>query len=397
MLIPFFFLLRKRGLDVSLNEWVTLMEGLQKGLHGSSLTGFYYLCRSITVKNEADFDKFDQAFLEFFQDVSLGGELPEEFMEWLNKPLGDLEEVRKDLSLLGLPGESMDEILERIRARLKDQDAEHNGGNKWIGTHGYSPHGNSGWHPHGVRIGGESMYHTARSVAGERKYRDFRKDNTLDTRGFQVALKTLRNLSVQADTSEEELDIDGTIRDTADNAGRLKIRTRPPRKSTIKILLLMDSGGSIQYYSRLCSALFQAVTKSRHFKELHTYYFHNMIYDRVYTEPSLLNRTAVPIDWIMANFDSSYRVIIVGDAMMDTYELYDRSYDWRERRYSDRTGMDCLRALVHRYPFLIWLNPEPRPYGGYWGRSYLEIEKEVPMFRLSEEGIEQGMHRLMAR
>ena len=398
MFIGFFFLLRKRGIHVSLNEWMSLLEGLEKGLHQSSLTGFYYLCRAVLVHDEADFDKFDQAFLEFFKDVEFTGELPEEFMNWLNHPAEDVESVRKDLEKLELPAETIEEILALIEDRLKTQHEEHDGGNKWIGTHGYTAMGNAGWHPHGVRIGGQSMYRTAQSVAGDRKYRDFRKDNTLDTRSFQQAFRTLRALSVQTDTSERELDLDGTIRDTCDNAGNLKIRMRPPRKNTIKVLMLMDSGGSMDYYARLSSMLFQAAVKSGNFKELHTYYFHNCVYDEVWSQPTLRPNDRVPTDWLLNNFGEEYRVILVGDAMMDPYELHGKRYDWRSRSFSENTGYDQLLRILKKYPHCVWLNPEPKPaHSGYWNQTYLELDNVFPMYHLSQEGIEQAMKSLMRR
>ena len=398
MFVDFFFLLRKRGLPVSLNEWMTLLEGMKAGLHQSSLTGFYYLARAILVRDESDYDKFDQAFLEYFKDVEFKGDLPDEFMEWLNNPTGDFAELRKEMELLDMPAETMDEILALIEQRLREQDAEHNGGNKWIGTHGYTAFGNAGWHPHGVRIGGESMYKTARSVAGERKFRDFRKDNVLDTRAFQMAFRTLRSMSIQTDTAERELDIDGTIQDTADNAGKLKLRYRPPRRNSIKILMMMDSGGSMQFYSKLCSMLFQAATKSNHFKELHTYYFHNCVYDELYTDPSLRPKFRVPIDWILNNFGEEYRLIIVGDAMMDPYELWGKNYDWRTRSYSDVTGMDRMKSLKRKYPHCVWLNPEPMPKRpGYWDTTHMQLAEEFKMYDLTAEGIEGAMKYLTER
>ena len=244
MFASFFYLLRQRGLDVSLNEWLTLLQGMEQGLHRSSLTGFYQLCRAVLVKSEAEYDRFDQVFLEFFKDVPWQGELPEEVLQWLEHPKEDLGETVRRLRDLGMPEESLEELLRRLEERLKEQTEEHNGGNYWVGTQGRTPWGNSGWYPGGIRIGGQGRHRTAMTVAGERKYRDFRKDNTLDTRQFQMAFRLLRQLSVQADSNEKVLDVDGTIRDTCDNAGTLKVRYKNPRKNAVKVLLLMDSGGS---------------------------------------------------------------------------------------------------------------------------------------------------------
>ena len=397
MFASFFYLLRQRGLDVSLNEWLTLLQGMEQGLHRSSLTGFYQLCRAVLVKSEAEYDRFDQVFLEFFKDVPWQGELPEEVLQWLEHPKEDLGETVRRLRDLGMPEESLEELLRRLEERLKEQTEEHNGGNYWVGTQGRTPWGNSGWHPNGIRIGGQGRHRTAMTVAGERKYRDFRKDNTLDTRQFQMAFRLLRQLSVQADSNEKVLDVDGTIRDTCDNAGTLKVRYKNPRKNAVKVLLLMDSGGSMEYYAGLCSMLFQAATKSNNFKELHTYYFHNCVYSEVYTHPGLRWDSVVPTEWLLQNYDASYKVIIVGDGAMSPYELREPRYDWEKRTYGD-SGLAWLERLRRHYPYLIWLNPEPMPARpDYWSQTHWQLAQIFHMYDLSAEGLEQGMKRLMVR
>jgi len=231
MFASFFYLLRSRGLDVSLNEWMTLMEAMEKGLHHSTLTGFYHLCRAIVVKNETEFDRFDQVFLEFFRDVPYQGELPEELLDWLNHPSEDLARTIEELRAQGFPEESLSELLRLLEERLKEQTEEHNGGNYWVGTQGRSPWGNSGWHPGGIRIGGESRHRTAMMVAGERKYRDFRKDNRLDTRQFQMAFRMLRQMSIQNDSNEQELDVDNTIRTPATTQAPCRCATATPGRT----------------------------------------------------------------------------------------------------------------------------------------------------------------------
>ena len=392
-------MLRGRGLYVTLNEWITLLEGCAHGLHGSSLTGFYHLCRTVLIKSETEYDRFDQVFLEYFKDVPYEGELPDELMDWLNHPAEDLGRTIEELRAQGFPDETLEEILKRLEERLKEQTEEHNGGNYWVGTQGRSAFGNSGWHPGGIRIGGEGRHRTAAMVAGQRKFRDFRKDNTLDTRQFQIAFRLLRQLSVQADSLEKELDVDGTVRDTCDNAGTLSIRYQNPRKNTVKVLLLMDSGGSMEYYSGLCSRLFQAATKSNHFKELHTYYFHNCVYEEVYEKPTLFwgGGNSVPLDWILQNFDSSYKVILVGDAAMHPYELMEKRYRWSTREYGP-SGIECLQRLQRKYPYLIWLNPVAMPEKpDYWSQTHWKLGNMLPMYHLTAEGLEQGMKRLMAK
>ncbi len=397
MFISFFYLLRGRGLDVTPDEWMTLLEGLAQGLHQSSLTGFYQLCRAVLVKSEADFDRFDQAFLEFFQDIPWQGPLPRELLDWLDHPAEDLGRTLEELKQGGFLEESAEKILKMLEERLKEQTEEHNGGNYWVGTQGRSSFGNSGWHPGGLRIGGQGRHRTAMMVAGERRFRDFRRDNTLDTRQFQTAFRLLRQLSIQADENEEVLDVDGTIHETCENGGLLKIQKTHPRKNAVKVLLLMDSGGSMDYYAGLCSQLFQAAQRSNHFKELHTYYFHNCVYSELYTGPSLLYREAVPTDWVLQNFDGGYKVIIVGDAAMNPYELRERHYDWERRSYGP-SGLEWLEGMKKQYPYLVWLNPEPMPkQPDYWGQTHWQLGQMFPMYDLTTEGLERAMKRLMSR
>lgn len=395
MFARFFYLMRERGMNVSLDQWMTLIDGMARGLHRSTLTGFYHLCRAILIKNETEFDRFDQIFLEFFKDVPWKGELPDDLLDWLNSPAEDLRRTIEQLRELGFPDESLEQLLKMLEERIEEQDDEHNGGNYWVGTQGTSPFGNSGWHPNGIRVGGKSMHRTAMMVAGERRYRDFRKDNTLDTRQFQVAFRTLRQLSVRTDTSDKELDVDGTVRDTCDNAGTLSIRYRRPRKNTIKVILLMDSGGSMDYYSGMCSMLFQAATKSNNFKELHTFYFHNCVYANLYKDPRLVWTQMMPTEEFLKKYDSSYKVIFVGDAAMNPYELTSPQYNIRTRDYS-MSGYDWLTLFKKKYPSLIWLNPEPIPErASYWGQTSWQISQLFKMFRLSAEGLEDGMKQLM--
>ena len=397
MFVAFFYLLRQRGLDVSPNEWMTLLEGMEKGLHKSSLTGFYHLCRAIVVKSEVEFDRFDQVFLEFFKDIPFNGDLPEEMLEWLEHPSEDLKRTIEELMTAGFPDETMEELLKLLQERLEEQDAEHNGGSKWVGTQGRTPWGNSGWHPNGIRIGGQGRYRTAMAVAGERKFRDFRKDNTLDTRQFQMAFRLLRQLSVQTESVDKELDVDSTIHDTCENAGSLQVRYKNPRKNTVKVLLLMDSGGSMEYYAGLCSMLFQAATKSNHFKELHTYYFHNCIFSSLFQGPQLWRSGEVPTEWVLQNFDSSYKVIIVGDAAMNPFELREKQFQWGKGTYAP-SGLEWLERFKKQYPYLIWLNPEPMPAKpDYWSQTHYQLGQIFQMYDLSAEGLEKGMKRLMVR
>ena len=399
MLEDFLYLLRQNGLKVSLTEWMALMEGLYHNLHNASFTGFYHLCRCLLVKSEADFDAFDRTFLEYFKDVPFQQEISKELLEWLNKPDVLTEYANWDkIQALENMGLSEEEIEQMLRERLGEQTEEHNGGNYWVGTHGMSVFGNSGLSPKGIRVGGQSMYRRAFRVAGERKFRDFRRDNTLDTRQFQVALRHLRQYSGLVDLPRTEFDVDNTIQDTASNGGTLKVRYKRPRENTVKVLLLMDSGGSMDYYAQLCSALFQAVSQTGHFKDLKVYYFHNCPYGKLYGDPTLIYRNSISTDWVLSNIPSDYKLILVGDAQMAPYELMSAYYGAGERTGGPQCGLDWLRLLKDRFRHTIWLNPSSRPeWGDYWSQTYDVIAKEFPMFPLTVDGLETGMKKLLAR
>ena len=199
----------------------------------------------------------------------------------------------------------------------------------------------------------------------------------------------------QTQEAKTEFDVDGTVRETCDNAGTLSVCYKRPRKNTVKVLMLMDSGGSMEYYSNLCSMLFQAARQSNHFKELHVYYFHNCVYSRVYTDPRMYREHGVSTEWLLKNFGSEYKVIFVGDALMDMYELTEKRYDYFAGSGS-LSGMDWLKRFKEQYDHLIWLNPEEPPrYGGYWGQSYGHIARLIDMYPLSVDGLERGMKKLL--
>ena len=285
-----------------------------------------------------------------------------------------------------------------LKERMEEQNEEHNGGNYWVGTHGMSVFGNSGLSPRGIRVGGQSMYRRAFRVAGERRFRDFRGDNTLDTRQFQVALRKLRQFSGLVDLPPTEFDVDSTIQDTADSGGMLKVRYKRPRENTVKVLLLMDSVGSMDYYSQLCSALFQAVSKSGHFKDLKVFYFHNCVYTRLYNTPYLMSRDSVTTQWVLSNLPGDWKVILVGDAQMAPYELHGGYYGRSGEEDGPQCGLDWLRRIRERYQSSIWLNPSSRPdWGQYWSQTYDTIAGVFPMFPLTVEGLEEGMKKLLSR
>lgn len=397
MFLEFFYLLRARGLSVSLNEWLTLIEAMDKGLAGSSLTGFYHLCKSILVKSETEYDKFDSVFAEYFRGIATPEDLPEEFWKWLNEDVRvrdmDDKTVMDDFLL------ELDELLQRFRERMEEQKERHDGGNYWIGTGGTSTMGHSGYNPRGIRVGGESRHKSAVQVAGERHFRDFRQDTILDIRQFQMAFRKLRQYSSRMDAAQTELDIDQTVDKTCESGGMLKIVYDKPRKNTVKLLLLIDSDGSMMPYSQLCNRLFQAASKSNHFKDLKVYYFHNCIYDYLYTTPLCRRGDWVDTDWVLSNLDSEYKVIFVGDAAMAPFELFRRGGNNVIGLFNEEPGIDWLRKFKRRYKKQIWLNPiEERYWENLYGRETLhEIGELFPMFELTLDGLERGIKKLLVK
>lgn len=394
MFTDFFYLIRSTGLSVSPDEWLCLMEALDEGLAGNSLTEFYYLCRSILIKSESDYDRFDMAFAEYFKGVETETGLPPELLKWLEE--GSAAGEPSDMPL-SAKEYGFEELMSMFRQRLSEQKERHDGGSYWIGTGGTSPMGHGGYNPSGIRVEGESRHKSAVQVAGERNFQDFRSDLSLDTRQFQMALRRLRRFSSRTEAERTELDIDGTIDATCSNAGLLKLVYEKPRKNTVKLLLLMDSGGSMTSYSRLCSRLFQAAHQSTHLKDLKIYYFHNCVYDYLYTSPSCRSGQSVETERVFHNLDSEYRVIFVGDAAMSAYELTARGGNIEWSVYNEEPGIIWLHKFKERYSRCIWLNPIPedrweRAYGAYTIKMVRNI---FPMYPLSLDGLDRGIGKLM--
>ncbi len=319
MFTHFYYTLKNFGVPVSFNEWDALLEALEQGLAGASLNGFYHLSRALLVKTEAHYDRFDQAFASYFGNIETPEGLPEKIWEWLEKELPQLEiteEMKRNHRQLDL-----EEMKRMLAERLAEQNEEHHGGNRWVGTGGTSPFGHSGYHPGGIRIGGQSRNLSAVKVAGMRRFQEFRTDETLGVRQFQIALRKLRMFTTRLDGVKSELDLDQTINKTCDNAGRLELVWERPRENGIKIILLMDAGGSMYSYSRLCNQLFTAVNRSNHFKDLKVFYFHNCIYDWLYHSSYCSLNDFTETEYVLRTYSQDYRLIIVGDASMAPSEL----------------------------------------------------------------------------
>jgi len=397
MFLDFFHLLRARGLDVSLNEWLSLVEALDKGLCDSGLTSFYHLCRSVLIKSESDYDKFDLIFAEYFQGIISEEDLPSEFWDWLNNDAKTRD--INDKKMLDDFVLELEELLERFKERMEEQKERHDGGNYWIGTGGTSTMGHGGYHERGIRAGGESRHKTAVQIAGERNFKDFRQDNVLDIRNFQMAFRKLRQFSSRIDGLKTELDINSTIDETCDNAGHLKLVFDKPRKNTVKLLVLFDSDGSMLPYTAMCNRLFQAVSKSNHFKDLKVYYFHNCVYDHLYTTPRCRRGEWIDTKWVLNNLDSEYKVIFVGDAAMAPSELMRPGGNSYIGLFNEEPGVEWLAKFRRRYKKAIWLNPiRERDWEYMYGsHTIMKIQEIFPMFELTIDGLESGIKKLLVR
>ncbi len=387
MFIEFFLLLRAHGVPASLSEFMTLQRALDQGLSRASLDTFYHLARSILVKTEAHYDQYDQVFAHFFKDAELVPTIKEEIMDWLDSPLPfpDLPpEVLERLEKMDL-----EELRAELERRLDEQDERHDGGSKWVGTGGTSPFGHGGVHPGGIRIGGgERGQGTAVQVASARRFRNYRQDVSLDVRQLRVALSKLRALKREG--ALEELDLDETIDRTCRNAGELELVWVPPRKNQLKVVLIMDAGGSMVPYARLVSRLFSAAAEMRNFKQFEYYYFHNCIYGHLYDD--IYHDKRVSTAKLLESHDNDWRLILVGDARMAPSELTAPygAIDYYEM--NPTPGIQWLRRVSDHFRRAVWLNPI-RPY--YWSHPTTNMVQHLfPMFPLTVQGLEDAVREL---
>lgn len=388
MLFEFLYELRRRKVPVGTHEAVALAGALKAGLHDSSLDGFYYVARSLLVHSEAHLDAFDQAFAAHFKGVEdKGTALADEVLQWLQgakERVKDLTpEERALLETMDLEG-----LRKLFEERLREQRERHDRGNKWVGTGGTSPFGHSGAAREGIRVGGPGGNRSAVQVAESRNYRGYRDDLTLDVRQTAVALRKLRAFAREG--SFDELDVEETIQRTADNAGELEIVTRPPRRPTTRVILMMDVGGSMDPYIEQVSRLFSAASKATHFKELRTYYFHNCIYGRVYKSPRF--DEALPVRDLIAECNEQYKLILVGDASMAPYELMERGGALGYWDPDGEEGIVWLMRLAEHFKKSAWLNPEPR--SAYGTGTIAAIARVFPMYPLTLEGLGEAIAHL---
>lgn len=387
MFVEFLYELRKEGLKVSSHEWMALGDALALGLHESSLDGFYRLARTICVKDIADYDAFDRAFLRHFKGVEeAAARLTAELQQWLDDPrlLGQLtDEQVAMLKRLGL-----DELRALYEQRLREQKERHDGGNRWIGTGGTSPFGTNGKHPSGMRVGGGGG-RSAMAVAGERRYQEYRRDVVLDVRQIDVALRGLRRLG--RDGADEELDLDETVDETCKNAGDLELVYRPPRRNRVKVVLLMDVGGSMDPHAELASRLFTAASRAGRFARFRSYYFHNCVYEHVYEDAHFRQRVAVAD--LISGSDRDEKLVVLGDALMHPAELLDPGGSMYYYAGGRAAGVEWLRRLAAHFRRTAWLNPEP---DRYWAGTTIEVIAALfPMWQLTLDGLAGAVRYLV--
>jgi uncharacterized protein with von Willebrand factor type A (vWA) domain len=389
MLIDFFYALKKAKVPVSIHEFLTLLEALKSPVFPPSIEQFYFLSRMTLVKDEKFFDRFDQTFGAFFKGIDDIFELyPDIPLEWLKKIL--TQELSPEDKLALQKYGSPEELMKRFKELLDEQKDRHEGGKKWIGTGGSSPFGNQGYHPEGMRIGGNSAGHrTAIKVWDERNFADYDDSVELGTRNIKVALRRLRRFARLG--QQTELDIDQTIMATAVNAGYLDIKMRPERHNQVKVILLMDVGGSMDDHIARVEELFSAA--SSEFKHLEHFYFHNCLYDYVWKNNRRRTTEKIPTMDILRKYGSDYKLIFVGDATMSPYEILAVG---GSVEYSNKEpGAVWINRMLDHFAHFAWLNPEPEHVWQY--RQSVSIMKDLmksKMYPVTIQGLERAMREL---
>ncbi|MEJ6389024.1 vWA domain-containing protein [Gymnodinialimonas ulvae] len=392
MFLPFFETLRAARIPVSLREYLAFLEGMSRGLVTYDVDGFYYLARTAMVKDERHLDRFDQAFAHAFSgleaisfdDVMDATEIPREWLEKLaEKHL--TEEERAEIEAMG----GFEKLMDTLRQRLKEQEKRHQGGSKWIGTAGTSPFGAYGYNPEGVRIGqNESRHRRAVKVWDKREFKNLDGDIELGTRNIKVALKRLRQWA--RDGAADELDLDGTIRATAEQ-GWLDVKTRPERRNAVKVILFLDVGGSMDDHVKVVEELFSAAKAE--FKHLEYYYFHNCLYEAVWRDNRRRWSEQIPTYEVMNTYGPDYKCIFVGDAAMSPYEI--AFPGGANEHWNEEAGQVWLRRARAQWPDHLWINPTPERHWRYTQSTQMIAEIfEGRMVPMTLEGIDRGMREL---
>lgn len=385
MFTPFLFNLRSQGLVIGVGEWVRFLEALKLGL-ATDVDGLYRLGRAVMCRSENEYDAYDVAFAATFE----GAELPEDMRELLTQWLSQAAPMNPNA-----PEPTIldpEALWREFLKRLAEQKGQHSGGNHWIGTGGTSPFGHSGRNPAGMRVGGASRGRGgggrsgAVDIAMERRWANYRADRVLDVRDLQVALRALRNLRRDG---PEELDLDQSIRATCDNAGDIELVFRPERKNQVHVVLLMDAGGSMAPHAAQVERLFTAASRIKSFKSFKPWFFHNCVYERLYSDIEQLRR--VETAQVLRDLTPRHRLVFVGDASMAPYELF-HSYGWIGRKGTP--GIDWLKRFARKCRGSVWLNPDPQRY---WNHPTVSaIGKVFPMYPLTLNGLREAVKTLRA-
>lgn len=390
MLIKFFFMLRSGGLNTSITELLHLLEAMQYGIAKFSVENFYYLSRSILVKDESLFDRFDQIFTAHFSGIEkiineLFKDVPE---EWLRKQaqLMLTEEERAQIESMG----GFEKLIETLKKRFEEQKDRHQGGSKWIGTAGTSPYGAYGYNPEGIRIGQPgSMHRRAVKVWDKREFRNLDNSVNIGTRSIKIALRQLRKFAREG--LADQLDIDNTIMKTAKNAGLLELEMVPEKHNSIKILLCLDVGGSMDDHVRVCEELFSAA--SSEFKNLEYFYFHNFLYEKLWKDNSRRHAEQIPLTEIINKYGPEYKLILIGDATMSPYEI---AYPGGSiEHWNEEPGSVWLKRMLDHFKNAVWINPEEKKHWSFTPSIKLTHDlMEGRMYPLTLNGLSEAIKEL---
>ncbi|KAF7787724.1 hypothetical protein PRUB_a2196 [Pseudoalteromonas rubra] len=393
MLIDFLFTLRRYGVKASLRELLDCINALDKDVCFADIDGFYHLAKTIFVKDETQFDKFDRAFADYFEGVEsldLFSQLQQNALpqDWLRKEFEKhlSEEEKAKLKALG----GLDKLLDTLKQRLAEQQKRHAGGNKWVGTGGTSPFGAYGYNPEGVRIGQDGSRHRrAVKVWDKRQYRNLDADSDISNRTIKLALKQLRKFARSG--ASDQLDLNETIRATAKQGGMLDVKMAPERHNAVNVIMLFDIGGSMDDHIQICEQLFSAAHSE--FKHLEFFYFHNCVYEHVWQDNDRLDNTLLDTHQLINRFGRDYRLIFVGDATMGPYEI---TYPGGSvEHWNQEAGSVWLQRLTQHFDKVAWLNPQPKTHWPYYHSIGLIDELMAGrMFPLTLDGLSEAIKEL---
>ena len=386
MLINLFNTLKDTGVPCTLRELLDLLTALDKRLVFANTNEFYFLSRAILVKDEKNYDKFDRAFDIYFKGLETLDDVIQALIpdEWLRKEFEKFltpEELEKIKSMGGL-----EKLLDEFKKRLEEQKERHEGGDKWVGTGGTSPYGNSGMNPEGIRVDGEGKEGKAVKVWQKRDFKNLDDSIELGTRNIKIALRRLRKFV--RESHNEEFDLDGTVRSTAKNAGLLDIKMVPEKANAVKVIVLFDVGGSMDPHVKICEELFSACKTE--FKNLEYFYFHNFIYETVWKDNSRRHNERIETTEIFQKYSQDYKIIFIGDATMAPYEITNAGGSIEH--WNEEPGSLWMKKFYSNFEKLIWLNPVPQDHWDY--SASIELSRTLiddQMFPLTIKGLEDGM------